>query len=88
MSSITGSDSNESYTALIIDNIYTQDEENNLTHYIIPNVRMAALLSRIVSKMSGEQTGLQLLMPQYHRRVEVEDLNKNFWVISLLLMPV
>lgn len=85
LSSITDSDSNESYTVLIIDNVYIQDEENNLIHYIIPNVRMAALLSRIVSKISGEQTGLQLLMPQYHRRVEVEDLNKNFWVISLLL---
>ena len=47
----TGSDSNESYTALIIDNIYIQDEENNLKHYIIPSVRMSALLSRIVSKM-------------------------------------
>ena len=84
----TGSDSDESYTALIIDNIYIQDEENNLKHYIIPSVRMSALLSRIVSKMFGEQTGLQLLMPQYHRRVEVEDLNKNFWVISLLLDAV
>lgn len=28
---------------------------------------------------------LNLLMPQYCRRVEVEDLNKNFWVISLVL---
>ena len=84
----TGSDSSESYTALIIDNIYIQDEDDNLKHYIIPSVRMSALLSRIVSKMFGEQTGLQLLMPQYHRRVEVEDLNKNFWVISLLLDAV
>lgn len=28
---------------------------------------------------------LKLLMPQYKRRVEVEDLNENFWVISQLL---
>jgi hypothetical protein len=25
---------------------------------------------------------LRLLMPRYKRRVEVEDLNRNFWVIS------
>lgn len=28
---------------------------------------------------------VNLLMPQYRRRVEVEDLDKNFWVISQLL---
>ena len=28
---------------------------------------------------------VNLLMPQYRRRVEVEDLNKNFWVISQVL---
>lgn len=28
---------------------------------------------------------INLLMPQYARRVEVEDLDKNFWVISLCL---
>lgn len=84
----TGSDNSESYKSLITDNIYIQDEEGNLKHYIIPSIRMSALLSRIVSKMLGTQTGLQLLMPQYHRRVEVEDLNKNFWVISLLLDAV
>ena len=28
---------------------------------------------------------LKLLMPQYKRRVEVEDLNKNFWVIGNVL---
>ena len=28
---------------------------------------------------------LRLLMPQYARRVEIEDLNRNFWVISQVL---
>ena len=28
---------------------------------------------------------IRLLMPQYARRVEVEDLNKNFWVIGQVL---
>ena len=27
-------------------------------------------------------------MPQYHRRVEVEDLDENFWVISVILDAV
>lgn len=35
-----------------------------------------------------EQIGLNLLMPQYKRRVEVEDLNENFWVISCTLDAV
>lgn len=32
-----------------------------------------------------EHNSIRLLMPQYARRVEVEDLNKNFWVIGQVL---
>jgi hypothetical protein len=31
---------------------------------------------------------VNLLMPEYKRRVEVEDLDKNFWVISQLLSAI
>ena len=34
---------------------------------------------------SDEYQAIRLLMPQYARRVEVEDLNKNFWVIGQVL---
>ena len=37
---------------------------------------------------SDPQVGLNLLMPQYHRRVEVEDLDENFWVIGNVLDAV
>jgi hypothetical protein len=33
----------------------------------------------------NRENAIKLLMPQYRRRVEVEDLNKNFWVISTVL---
>lgn len=33
----------------------------------------------------NSNNAIRLLMPQYHRRVEVEDLDKNFWVIAQLL---
>ena len=32
-----------------------------------------------------ERLGLNLLMPQYNRVVQIEDLNRNFWVISQVL---
>ena len=35
-----------------------------------------------------ETNGINLLMPQYSRRVEIEDLNKNFWVIANVLDAV
>lgn len=38
-------------------------------------------------KIDGKETNkyLRLLMPKYLRRVEVEDLNRNFWVISQVI---
>jgi hypothetical protein len=34
------------------------------------------------TKEKAEDDYLRLLMPKYTRRVEVEDLNRNFWVIG------
>ena len=38
-------------------------------------------------QIDGKETNkyLRLLMPKYLRRVEVEDLNRNFWVISQVI---
>jgi hypothetical protein len=33
-------------------------------------------------KNSNADRWIRLIMPQYKRRVEVEDLNRNFWVIG------
>lgn len=56
--------------------------------YNVPNVRMAELLRMYLAQYGTGAAGLQLLMPQYKRRVEVEDLNENFWVISQILDAV
>ena len=35
-----------------------------------------------------EKNWLRLIMPQYSRRVEIEDLNRNFWVIAQTLSAI
>lgn len=63
--------------------------ENSSDKYYFPNVSYATKFGSFRKKLLTEGVaGLQLLMPQYHRRVEVEDLNKNFWVISQILDAV
>lgn len=62
--------------------------------YLVSNILNSARTDSI--KMNRENMdytnnsghGLNLLMPQYKRRVEVEDLDENFWVIGNLLDAV
>ena len=56
--------------------------------YYAPANAMLMLYDQYCRYLSETFFGLQLLMPQYKRRVEVEDLNKNFWVISTILDAV
>lgn len=56
--------------------------------YYVPSVCMSSLLAQYLAQYGTGAAGLQLLMPQYKRRVEVEDLNENFWVISQILDAV
>ena len=56
--------------------------------YYVPGLEMLILYLKFCLNLVSESQGLQLLMPQYKRRVEVEDLNKNFWVISQILDAV
>lgn len=63
------------------------NEDNNVVYHI-PNLEYVTVWSSYSQRITGGYKGLQLLMPQYHRRVEVEDLNKNFWVIAQILDAV
>jgi len=38
--------------------------------------------TRLRKDPSSSNRWIRLIMPQYKRRVEVEDLNRNFWVIG------
>lgn len=65
------------------------DEASNSTvAYHAPSNEMLILYIQYCNHLAETFFGLQLLMPQYKRRVEVEDLNKNFWVISAILDAV
>ena len=65
------------------------DEASNSTvTYYAPSNEMLILYIQYCNHLAETFFGLQLLMPQYKRRVEVEDLNKNFWVISAILDAV
>lgn len=65
------------------------DEASNSTvTYYAPSNEMLILYIQYCNHLAETFFGLQLLMPQYKRRVEVEDLNKNFWVISTILDAV
>lgn len=67
--------------------IEVEDEEDR--NYYMPTASFLAKFNGFKKRfLSESDNGLQLLMPQYHRRVEVEDLDKNFWVISVLLDAV
>lgn len=56
--------------------------------FYLPNEKFVEQFRLFKKKMLDKARGLQLLMPQYHRRVEVEDLDENFWVISVILDAV
>lgn len=56
--------------------------------FYLPNEKFVEQFRLFKKKMLNKVRGLQLLMPQYHRRVEVEDLDENFWVISIILDAV
>lgn len=56
--------------------------------FYLPNEKFVEQFRLFKKKMLNKVRGLQLLMPQYHRRVEVEDLDENFWVISVILDAV
>lgn len=56
--------------------------------FYLPNEKFVEQFRLFKKKMLDKVRGLQLLMPQYHRRVEVEDLDENFWVISVILDAV
>lgn len=66
----------------MVDNIKYTDT------YFVPSTQYISVWLLYCGALNGTQKGLQLLMPQYKRRVEVEDLNKNFWVISQILDAV
>lgn len=71
--------------------IIIKDNDNNKDNdvvYHIPNLEYVIVWSSYSQRITNGYKGLQLLMPQYHRRVEVEDLNKNFWVIAQILDAV
>ncbi len=71
-----------------IDYVYTVDGIEYTQHYYAPSLQYVISWIKHCEALNGTQKGLQLLMPQYKRRVEVEDLDKNFWVISQILDAV
>lgn len=68
-------------------NIVDEVADSTVTYYG-PSNEMLILYVLYCNYLAETFFGLQLLMPQYRRRVEVEDLNKNFWVISTILDAV
>lgn len=68
-------------------NIVDEVADSTVTYYG-PSNEMLILYVLYCNYLAETFFGLQLLMPQYKRRVEVEDLNKNFWVISTILDAV
>lgn len=68
--------------------IEVKKDDGSINTYYMPNLFYIIVWASFSKIIRGEAKGLQLLMPQYKRRVEVEDLNKNFWVISQILDAV
>lgn len=66
----------------------TNTETSQELEFYLPNEKFVEQFRLFKKKMLNKVRGLQLLMPQYHRRVEVEDLDENFWVISIILDAV
>ena len=61
------------------------DEASYERLYIIPSQNYYKVYTTYKNRRVAEHSGLQLLMPRYARRVEVEDLDENFWVIGQIL---
>ncbi|MGN1362284.1 MAG: hypothetical protein ACI4VU_00990 [Methanobrevibacter sp.] len=76
---------NKTKTALWNRYNIVDDASGAVVTYYGPANEMIMLYIQYCNYLSETFFGLQLLMPQYKRRVEVEDLNKNFWVISTIL---
>lgn len=76
----------------LINKYYVNPEVNeDNTEYI--NARKDEIESVLKSPTNLDYTNsvnkyLRLLMPRYKRRVEVEDLNRNFWVISQAIAKI
>ena len=66
----------------------TDTETSQELEFYLPNEKFVEQFRLFKKKMPDKVRGLQLLMPQYHRRVEIEDLDENFWVISVILDAV
>lgn len=66
----------------------TNTETSQELEFYLPNEKFVEQFRLFKKKMLDKVRGLQLLMPQYRRRVEVEDLDENFWVISVILDAV
>ena len=66
----------------------TNTKTSQELEFYLPNEKFVEQFRLFKKKMLNKVRGLQLLMPQYHRRVEVEDLDENFWVISIILDAV
>ena len=64
------------------------DGVSTQTVFTIPSKDYYKVYATYKSRKVSEHSGLQLLMPRYARRVEVEDLDENFWVIGQILDAV
>ena len=85
----TSSDSSETFWNKHWYEIKTVNSETlEQQTFYLPNEKFVEQFRLFKKKMLDKVRGLQLLMPQYHRRVEVEDLDENFWVISIILDAV
>ena len=70
---------------------YDWVRENDKLINVLANDRMLQFTNDKYNEEEKDEKGnqiihwLRLIMPQYKRRVEVEDLNRNFWVIGQVL---
>lgn len=65
-------------------NLNSEKYEDNRTDEIISVLQNKKNLDYTIEEISSElkKYVTRLIMPQYQRRVEIEDLNRNFWVIG------
>ena len=83
-----GNSTNNNKYFLKIKIIDSTDEASYERLYIIPSQNYYKVYTTYKNRRVAEHSGLQLLMPRYARRVEVEDLDENFWVIGQILDAV
>lgn len=83
-----GNSTNNNKYFLKIKIIDSTDEASYERLYIIPSQNYYKAYTTYKNRRVAEHSGLQLLMPRYARRVEVEDLDENFWVIGQILDAV